>query len=580
VPACPTVTNDERGDPRPTTLSTPSGDVTACASGSYQPQPPPPAPVVVVPPPPVPVVESISPSSGPSTGGTTVTLTGEDLSNVSTVVFGTQVASDVRDVSSTEVTAVSPPGTPGETVAVKASSPGGTSTPSSADMFTYTEVSKVGYIPLSSPTRICDTRSVTETGVSSNGGRDVLSQVSGQCANSGQAVTSGSPLVVQVAGLAGVPSTGVSAVVVNVTETGSPTGGYLSVYPTGAPTPETSNVNFSASQTVANLVMVGLGKGGSLTVAVGPKHASANVVVDLEGYYALAPKVGEGLYDPLSPARIVDTRCSVSKAPSYCSEEHLPSNNASLGPVSAGEPDVVQVTGDGGVPSTGVEAVVLNLTAVGYTQGGYLTVYPAGQAMPLASNLNFSPGEGAIANRVVVPVNSAGQIEIASDVFTDFLIDVSGYFTAPAGTGSQFTAESEPMRICDTRGPSELNGGTDVISGVSGVCDNSGQDLSAGNTMTVKVTGLAGVPADATAVVANVTVTGGTSNGYLTVYPGSGTPPVISDLNWIPGETVANLVVAKLSSSGTLTIYEGPPPTSTTGGKVNVIVDVLGWFAE
>ncbi len=109
----------------------------------------------------------------------------------------------------------------------------------------------------------------------------------------------------------------------------------------------------------------------------------------------------------------------------------------------------------------------------------------------------------------------------------------------------------------------------------------SKEDLPGANTsigpvgpaqsITVQVGGVGGVPLTATAVVANVTVAGTVSGGFLTAYPG-GTLPTVSDVNWTgPGEIVPNLVVVKLSSSGTITIYNN-------SGTVDVLVDVLGWY--
>ncbi len=125
--------------------------------------------------------------------------------------------------------------------------------------------------------------------------------------------------------------------------------------------------------------MVGLGDSGTITVSVGPANVSSDVVVDLEGYYAVASQAGQGLYQPLSPKRIADTRCSVAIPPSYCGTENLPPDNGGLGALTPGGSEAVRVAGDGGVPPSGVSAVVLNVTAVGYTKAGYLTVYPAGE---------------------------------------------------------------------------------------------------------------------------------------------------------------------------------------------------------
>ncbi|MHB8453052.1 MAG: hypothetical protein ACYDAQ_21750, partial [Mycobacteriales bacterium] len=69
----------------------------------------------------------------------------------------------------------------------------------------------------------------------------------------------------------------------------------------------------------------------------------------------------------------------------------------------------------------------------------------------------------------------------------------------------------------------------------------------------------------------NVTVTGTTGDSYLTVFPAGTTRPVASDLNWLPGQTVANLTVVKLGSSGELTLYNNR-------GTVDAIADVVGWY--
>ena len=53
----------------------------------------------------------------------------------------------------------------------------------------------------------------------------------------------------------------------------------------------------------------------------------------------------------------------------------------------------ITVTGRGGVPASGVGAVVLNVTAVAPTASSYMTVWPTGEPQPLASNLNFTPGQ-------------------------------------------------------------------------------------------------------------------------------------------------------------------------------------------
>ena len=89
--------------------------------------------------------------------------------------------------------------------------------------------------------------------------------------------------------------------------------------------------------------------------------------------------------------------------------------------------------------------------------------------------------------------------------------------------------------------------------------------------MTVQVTGLAGIPSGAKAVVLNLTAVSPTAQTYLSVYPGP-TKPLVSDINPAAGIRRANLVVATLSASGTITIYNFT-------GSLNVVVDVSGWYS-
>ena len=522
---------DQRGVSRP---------ATGCSAGAYQYQ----APLTVT---------SITPTVGSTVGGTTVTITGSGFSSGATVDFGTVAGTSVTDVSSTSITVVSPAEVTG-TVNVTVTVNSRTSGTVSGDQFTY----EAAYTALT-PTRICDTRSAI------GGTGDVASGVSGQCANSGTPLSASSPLDVTVAGIAGVPTTGVSAVVLNVTSVNQATAGFVTVYPAGASQPSTSNLNFKMSDAVANLVEVGVGSNGQVAIS---SDTTTDIVVDVEGYYSVPAAAGQGLYNGLSaPARICDTR---SGNPSNLTGGDAQCNSKTLAP---GTPLSVQVTGNGGIPSFGVTAVVLNLTAVGYTSGGYLTAYSGNiTTPPLVSNVNFHSGEGAVPNRVIVPVSSTGTINLVSDVTTDALVDVNGYFTTAgsSSTGAQFNAEAAPVRILDTR--CAVSPAPSYCAGENIPTENASiGTVGSGKTITVTVTGLANVPKTATAVVLNVTVTNTSTGGYLVVYPGSGKPPTASDLNWTKGTTTANLVIATPSSTGTVTIYN-------FSGTTDVMVDVMGWY--
>jgi hypothetical protein len=228
-----------------------------------------------------------------------------------------------------------------------------------------------------------------------------------------------------------------------------------------------------------------------------------------------------------------------------------------LGP---GNTLMVHVTNAGGVPKTGVAAAVLNVTATGPTKQSFLTVWPTGATQPTASNLNFVAGQ-TVPNRVIVPVGTGGQVSIFNAAGSvDVVVDVGGYFTDSSdlmATGAQFTPTT-PARITDTRAGSGF--------------PNAGKTLGPGNTLNVQVAGVGGVPkTGVTDAVMNVTATNATESSFLTVWPTGGPQPVASDLNWVAGQTVPNLVVVKLGSDGAVQVFNA-------AGSVDVVVDVSGWY--
>jgi hypothetical protein len=357
----------------------------------------------------------------------------------------------------------------------------------------------------------------------------------------GQHLGAGAVDSVPVVGVDGVPA-GATAAVLNVTATNPTSASYLTVYP-GPGLPLVSNLNVVPGQTVANLVTVPIGADGH--VRVFNQSGTTDVVVDLEGYFV--PGTGpSGLFNPLPPLRIADTRTGSGQ----------PNAGQTLG---AGGVLHVQVDGAGGVPSTGVQAVVLNVTATGPSAASYLTAYPGGANRPLASNLNFTAGQ-VVPNRVIVPVvggRTPGTVDIYNFAGSvDVAVDVTGWFTdaTAGGSGARFTPV-DPTRVADTRPQS----GQPL----------AGNTLGEGGSVTVSTTP-AGPPPNAVAVAANVTVADGTASSYLTVYPGS-SQPVASDLNWTAGQVVPNLVITGMNGNG-VTAYN-------RFGSVDVVVDVFGFWA-
>jgi hypothetical protein len=86
----------------------------------------------------------------------------------------------------------------------------------------------------------------------------------------------------------------------------------------------------------------------------------------------------------------------------------------------------VQLTGNAGIPGSGVGSVVLNVTAVDPTADGFVTVYPCG-TRPATSNLNYTSGR-TVANTVITPVSGAGKVCFYAHGTTHLIADLSGWF--------------------------------------------------------------------------------------------------------------------------------------------------------
>ena len=404
------------------------------------------------------------------------------------------------------------------------------------------------YSPLP-PARICDTRA---------GNPSNLSGAAAQC-NDHTIPTAGTQTI-NVAGSFGVPADA-TAVVLNVTVVNPIAAGYVTAYPAGALVPFASNVDYVGGQVVPNLVEVGVGTGGQVSFFA---SVQTDLVVDVEGYASPTPAagLGSGLYNPLpAPVRICDTRAGdpsmLDSAPvNQCNG----ANNAGA-TLGAGGTKDIQVTGISTIPA-GATAAVLNVTVANPGAPGYLTAYPQGGSAPTASNLDYGAGQVA-ANRVIVPLAASGGFTVYSSARADVIVDVSGFYGS--GTGAEFNAEPTPVRICDTRPGNPSN-----LAGSSAQCNSF--PLSPGQSRIVNVSGLAGVPSTAGAVMVNLTGVAPSAPTFLTVFPSALPSPLVSDLDEVAGDVRANMAVAKVSSTGTITIFNYT-------GSVNVVVDVLGWYS-
>lgn len=343
-------------------------------------------------------------------------------------------------------------------------------------------------------------------------------------------------------GTHGIPGTGVRAVVLNVTALNPTAAGALTVYPDLTARPGTPNIHYTAGRSVSNLVTVPVGANGA--VAFHNRKGAVDVAADLEGYYVDRPAFnGGGLLTAVRSQRLLDTRDTTSTT-----------HGAPLGPG-----DIVQVPVDRLNRSrTPIQAVVLHVTAIAPTKNGFLTVYDDGTPRPGVPTLDLTQGQET-SNLVTVPASS-GTVDIANDTGSvDVTVDVEAYYTQPVVLqpdlgGAPFTP-AQPIRLLDTR--------TDV-GGHPG-------PLGPGEVATLKVSNTAGVPADATSVVLNVTAVAPTRRTSVTVHPAGTARPDASALDANANQTVANLVVVPIGANREIDFFNQK-------GQVNLVADLEGYF--
>lgn len=367
------------------------------------------------------------------------------------------------------------------------------------------------------PTRILDTRN--GTGVSK--GR----------------VGANSIAKLRVAGAGPIPSSGVTAAVLNVTVVATTTGGYITVYPSGGGTtvPTVSSLNYSAGKVVPNLVTVPVGSDGYVYLYNGG-GAPVDLVADVSGYYSLA---GTSLYAPAIPQRVLDTRKGTG---------------APQGAVQAGGTVKLLVALGNTVlaPPGKMSAVAVNVTVVNPSAGGYVTAYADGTNKPGTSNLNFATGQ-TVANSAIVPVAANGEIDLTTTATLNLVVDVVGYYSTELNYAGAAFVPIAPSRVFDSR----KAGNGQFASGFE-------YDLNLGSWSQ-----------PINAIQMNATVTNAKAGGYLSLYTYGAPSPGTSNLNWVAGQTIANAAsVTPNGSNGWIAIFNG------SGAGIDVVLDVSGYFDD
>jgi hypothetical protein len=329
----------------------------------------------------------------------------------------------------------------------------------------------------------------------------------------------------------GIPSTA-QAYSVNVTAVPSGALGFLTLWPSGQPKPLASTLN-SDGRVKSNAAIVPAGQAGAITVFAGD---TTNVILDVNGYFVPAGQTGALAFYPVSPCRVLDTRNStgVLGGPSLSSgaTRTLPIRTASACNIPAQ-----------------AAAYSLNLAAVPSGPLGFLTVWPSGQARPLASSLNASTGS-VTANASIVQAGSNGSIDVFASSATGLVIDINGYFAPPASGGLTLYSVS-PCRVLDTRQPP----GSAAPSGARDF-----QVSAAG----------CGIPSSAPALVLGLTVVPAGSLGYLAVWAQGLMQPVVSSVNAPDGAITSNMAIVPATNGWVSSFLANPS---------HMVIDVSAYFA-
>jgi hypothetical protein len=384
------------------------------------------------------------------------------------------------------------------------------------------------FVPLTAPQRVLDTRPESAVGPANLIGR----------------VAAGEIRDLPILGQAGVPSSGVTAVAVNVTAVDIDQPTFVQALPTWrAAIGGYSNINTDRPRQIrANFAIVPIGDNGTISLYT---IASGDLVVDVLGYFTGASQpVAAGRFVELPPQRVLDTRTDGV-------------------PLADRVPRAVP--SPAGVDMAQVQALVMTVTGTSTTESGWIQAFPTDRPDIVAgtSTVNLVPGT-SVANTAIIPVGSRG-VSVTGWFGTGsghVVVDVVGYITSESApiAGDGRYVPVRPGRAFDSR--------------------TSTGDLTVAVPVEINAASAPGVaiPADATGVVWNLAALDARQPGFGRVWAADAPQPATSAFNWsFPGETRAASVIASVDNGRVRVVLDNGSgnPTSIAAG---LIADVFGYF--
>ncbi|ONI85492.1 hypothetical protein ALI22I_27215 [Saccharothrix sp. ALI-22-I] len=368
------------------------------------------------------------------------------------------------------------------------------------------------YVQLNSVTDVLDTRDGT-------GG------VTGQ---RGEASTT----TVPVLGVGGVPTTGVGSVMVRASILSATEPTFLTVWPDGTTRPNVTAVSVKAGEDLVVFTAVKVGANGKISVynAAGKAH----VVIEVHGYYKSAQGSNGGGFVPVTHTRTIDTRNGLG---------------TTTGTIAAGASRTVTLTG--GLIPAGATAAYVNLAVPSASAKGWFTYSPVGgSSRPV---MNYVAGTTQAAAVVQLPADGRVTFTNRGAAAVHFMLNVEGYFTNSATTGSGF--RSAYGRLINTR------------------TVGAGLPMAANSTIDVQVGGTHGLPTRGIAGALLTVIATSEAAGYLKAWPVGEAEPSLTMMDH--GDSWrANSIVLKPGTDGKIRVRNGSADT------IHLIVDLQGWFAE
>ena len=483
---------------------------------------------------PAPTVTSFTPTSGPI--GTSVSITGTNLTGATAVRFNGTAAVSFTVNTATSITATVPSGATTGTVSV--TTPGGTGT--SAGSFTVVPAPTVtSFTPTSGPVgtsvAITGTNFTGATAVRFNGTSAVAFTV-----NSATSIT------------ATVPS-GATTGTVSVTTPGGT--GTSAVSFTVVPAPTVTSFTPTSGPVGASVAVTGTNFTGASALRFNGTSAVAFTVNSATSITATVPAgATTGAISVTTPSG------TGTSAGSFTVTGLADLAITATGPSTAirGGSLVYTTTVTNNGPSPGPSVQVALPTPPGLTfvsNAGACTA-----PFPCSLGTMASGAQQTISTTFEVPVDHAPAPIDVSPVVTSATSDpnpANNTTTVRTVFGTFFTLV--PCRVADTRDASSLNGPP---------------ALGPGGDRTLLLAGTCGIPAGATALAVNVTVTGATASGNVRLFPADIEMPLVSTINYVAGLTRANNAIVGASADGQVAITAH----NASSGEVHLILDVTGYF--